>query len=60
MRNELNRLVQTVSDPNAKRVCSTASYTPSLLTAFASKGVRHGDAALLLPLYALPQCEGLE
>ena len=32
MRNELNRLVQTVSDPAAKRVCLTGLSFHSLLT----------------------------
>lgn len=52
MRNELNRLVQTVSDSNTKRVCLAAvhmlvSHHPRV------QGVRHGDAVLLLPLHAL-------
>ena len=51
MRNELNRLVQTVSDPNTKRVCFASAYM--LVSHHRGQGVRHGDAVLLLPLYAL-------
>ena len=59
MRNELNRLVQTTSDPNTKRVCPVpshmvASHRPR------GQGVRHGDAVILLPLYALSHREGQE
>jgi hypothetical protein len=59
MRNELNRLVQTVSDPNTKRVCLVAAY---MLVSHRPRGqgVRHGDAVLLLPLYALSLREGQE
>lgn len=37
MRNELNRLVQTVSDPNTKRVCPAASSLQSLLIVLVTK-----------------------
>ena len=59
MRNELNRVVQTMSDPNTKRVCLTAAY---MLVSHRPRGqgVRHGDAVLLLPLYALSHREGRE
>ena len=59
MRNELNRLVQTVSDPNTKRVCLAAAYM-FISHRPRGQGVRHGDAVLLLPLYALSYREGQE
>ena len=52
MRNELNRLVQNVSDPNTKRVGLAAAF---MLVSHCPRGqgVRHGDAVVLLPLHAL-------
>ena len=59
MRNELNRLVQTTSDPNTKRVCPSASH---MLASHRPRdqGVRHGDAVIFLPFYALSSREGQE
>lgn len=58
MRNELNRLVQTVSDPAAKRVCLAGLFLHSPLMGRTFKDLRHGNAVLLLPLHALSHRKG--
>ncbi len=61
MRNELKRLVQTVSDPAAKRVSLATLSLHSHLTGFGfKKDLRYGNAVFLLPLHALSHRESPE
>ena len=54
MKNELSRLVDTVNDPSAKKVCPFLLLRLLVLTIECPlAGVQQRDAVVLLPLYAL-------
>jgi hypothetical protein len=53
MRNELNRLVHTMSEPANKKVSIFVSPFPMSRTNLALAGVRRGNAVFFLSLHAL-------
>ena len=56
MRNELSNLVNTVKDPQTKRVRVSPFDTRDLNThSMSLAGIRHRDAILLLSVHSLPR-----